>query len=109
MAKQIRFSYNGVDYTLEFTRESIAQLERQGLVASEITDKPMTVLPALFAGSFIANHRFTKQALIKEIFEKMPDKAQLIAKLLEMFNEPLETMMDDPEDSEGNVKWEGSW
>lgn len=61
MAKQLRFTYEGKDYTLEFNRKSVEQLEKQGFVASDITSKPMSSLPTLFAGAFLANHRFVKQ------------------------------------------------
>ena len=65
MSKQLCFTYEGIEYCLEYTRKSVEQMERAGFKASEINDKPMTVLPTLFAGSFIANHRFTKQEVIE--------------------------------------------
>ena len=36
MAKKLDFTYNGKEYTLEYTRKSIETMERQGFVASEI-------------------------------------------------------------------------
>jgi hypothetical protein len=68
MAKQIRFEYDGKEYTLEFTRKSIETMERQGFVASDMVDKPMTTLPALFAGAFLAHHRYIKKELVDEIY-----------------------------------------
>ncbi len=109
MAKQINFEYNGTDYTLEFTRKSIETMERQGFVISEIGDKPMLTLPALFAGAFLANHRFVKRKEIDEIYSKITNREELLGKLAEMYNEPLETLMQEPEDDEGNVKWGASW
>ena len=61
MAKTINFTYEGKDYTLEFTRRTIRQMEDEGFVARNIDDRPMTLLPALFAGAFKAHHRFVKQ------------------------------------------------
>lgn len=108
-AKQIIFEFEGVTYTLEFTRKSIETMERQGFVVSSITEKPMLTLPALFAGSFLAHHRFTKKEIIDQIFEKMTNKQELINKLAEMFNEPIMAMMDEPLETAGNVMWEASW
>ena len=54
MAKTIKFSYKGVDYTLEFTRKSIEIMEHKGFVLSDISEKPMTILPTLFRGAFLA-------------------------------------------------------
>lgn len=110
MAKQIRFEYKGQEYILEFTRKSIEMMERQGFVASDIVEKPMTTLPALFAGAFLAHHRNVKKELIDEIFSKMTDKEELIRKLAEMYNEPIMALMDEPDpNDEGNVKWEASF
>lgn len=110
MAKQIRFEYKGQEYILEFTRKSIEMMERQGFVASDIVEKPMTTLPALFAGAFLAHHRNVKKELIDEIFSKMTNKEELIRKLAEMYNEPIMALMDEPDSNdEGNVKWEASF
>ena len=109
MSKQLSFNYDGKDYTLEFTRKSVEQMERQGFRASDLESKPMTVLPALFAGAFIAHHRFIKQEVINEIFGKMTNKGELISKLAEMYNEPILALVDEPEENEGNLDWTASW
>ena len=109
MNKQLKFTYQDKDYCLEFTRKSVEQMERSGFVASNISEQPMTVLPALFAGAFLANHRFVKKEVIDEIFSKMINKTELIGKLSEMYNEPIMALVDEPEESEGNVDWTASW
>lgn len=109
MAKQIRFEHDGKEYTLEFTRKSIETMERQGFVASDIVDKPMTTLPALFAGAFLAHHRYIKKELVDEIYSKMTNKHDLLSKLAEMYNEPIQALMEEPEDAVGNVNWEASF
>ena len=38
MAKQIRFEFEGTDYTLEFTRNSIRQMESKGFKINDIQD-----------------------------------------------------------------------
>lgn len=109
MSKQLKFSYNGTDYCLEYTRRTVEMMEKNGFVASNINDKPMTTLPALFAGSFLAHHRFVKQDVIDEIYSKMTNKGELIGKLAEMYNEPIMSLIDEPEDSKGNLDWTASW
>ena len=109
MNKQLKFTYQDKEYCLEFTRKSVEAMERSGFVASDIREKPMTVLPALFAGAFLANHRFIKKEVVEEIFSKMTNKQELISKLSEMYNEPIMTLVDEPEESEGNVDWTASW
>lgn len=109
MAKTITFNFEGTEYTLEFTRASVATLERQGFNINDIADKPLTTLPALFAGAFIAHHRFVKREVIDRIFEKITNKKDLVMKLAEMYNETIESLVDEPEESEGNLDWVASW
>ena len=109
MAKTINCTYEGKDYTLEFTRRTIRQMEDEGFVARNIDDRPMTLLPALFAGAFKAHHRFVKQETIDAIYANMPNKDKLIEKLAEMYNEPIMSLMEEPADTAKNVDWMTSW
>ena len=109
MGKQLNFKYQDKEYCLEYNRRSVEMMERNGFNAEDINSKPMTTLPALFAGAFLANHRYVKQSVIDEIFSKMTNKSELIGKLAEMYNEPIMTLIDEPEDIEGNVEWTPSW
>lgn len=109
MSKQLNFEYNGIKYTLEYTRRSVEQMEREGFVAEDIQTKPMTMLPTLFAGAFKAHHRFVKQDVIDEIFSKMTNKSDLIGKLAEMYNEPIMALIDEPAESSENLTWTQSW
>ena len=100
MAKQLKFTFEGEDYTLEYTRRTVSEMEKNGFVANDIDTKPMTVLPALFEGAFLAHHRFVKKDVIQE---------DLIGKLAEMYNEPIMALVAEPDKSEGNVDWTASW
>ena len=106
MGKQITFEYNKKEYTLEYTRESVKQMEREGFVASDIVTKPMLTLPKLFAGAFKAHHKYdTKQKEIDALFELFKNKQALVEKLAEMYAEPIETLMDDT-DAGNAIVWE---
>lgn len=110
MAKQITFTYEDKDYTLEFTRRTVKQMEDEGFVAQDIDSRPMTLLPALFAGAFKAHHRFVKQDVIDKIYEGLPNKEDLIGKLAEMYNEPIMALMEEPDDKKvKNVEWTTNW
>ena len=72
--------------------------------------RPMTLLPALFAGAFKAHHRFVKQETIDKIYAAMPNKEDLIGKLAEMYNEPIIALMEEPDNKAGkNVEWTTNW
>lgn len=109
MSKQLIFNFEGKEYTLEFTRRTVSEMEKKGFIASEIMDKPMTSLPALFAGAFLAHHRFVKQETIDMIFSKLTNKEDLISKLAEMYNEPIMSLVEEPEEDKGNVNWTATW
>jgi hypothetical protein len=105
MSNKINFTYDGKDYCLEFTRKTVRQMEDSGFVAARVTEAPMTILPDLFAGAFLANHKFTKRETIDEIFSKMTDKRMLIDTLSKMYNEPLATLLEE-DGGEGNgISW----
>ena len=109
MAKQLIFTFEDKEYTLEYTRRTVAEMEKKGFIASDITDKPMTSLPALFAGAFLAHHRFVKEDVINNIYTKLTKKEDLIGKLAEMYNEPIMALVEEPEEDKGNVNWTATW
>lgn len=81
MAKQLKFTFKDKEYVLEFTRRTVTEMEKKGFVAAEVENKPMSTLPALFEGAFLAHHRFEKKEVINEIFSHMTNKEELIGKL----------------------------
>lgn len=109
MAKQLKFRYQDKEYTLEFTRKTVAEMERKGFIAAEVSEKPMSTLPELFRGAFLARHRYVKPEIIDEIFDKMTNKEDLIGKLAEMYAEPILSLVEEPEEAEGNLKWTASF
>lgn len=111
MGKQLNFEYKNKEYTLEYTRETIKQMEREGFVANDIVTKPMNTLPQLFAGAFKAHHKYdVKQKQIDEIFNLFTNKNVLIEKLAEMYHAPFEALMDDENIDEGNaIAWEANF
>jgi len=104
MATKINFTYDGVDYTLEFTRKTVKQMEDRGFVAARFAEAPMTILPDLFAGAFLANHKFAKRETVDKIFDLMTDKQMLVDTLSKMYNEPLAALMEDGDEGNG-IRW----
>lgn len=105
MAKTITLTFEDIEYTLEFTKNTIKRMEDAGFVIQEAKTKPMTTLPTLFAGSFLARNKWVKQDTIDKIYEKLTDKEGLMQKLIEMYTEQVEALFDEPEPSEKNAVW----
>lgn len=113
MAKTLTItdSNTGVTYTLEYTRKTVETMEKQGFNLSKVDEQPMTMLPALFAGAFLAHHRFVKRDVIDNIFARLTHKDELIGVLGEMYSAPLLSLLEEPEqteDGEGNLSWKSS-
>lgn len=105
MATKITFPYKGKDYCLEYTKRTVKQMEDRGFVIGRYLEAPMTILPELFAGAFLANHKFTPREAIDEIYDLMKDKKTLIGTLTTMYNEPIEALMEDGEEEGNGIAW----
>lgn len=101
---KITISYDKKDYVLEYSRQSVRTMEAQGFVLDDIAAKPMMMIPMLFQGAFIKNHRGIKRNLMDEIYEEINNKTDLITALMELYTETLSTLMDDKADA-GNATW----
>lgn len=104
MAKQIVFTHEGKEYTLAFTRSTVKIMEANGFNAEELRAKPNLNIEKLFAGAFLANHKYVKQDVINRIYTSLTNKDELLSKLVEMYSEPMEALLAEPD--EGNaVSW----
>lgn len=108
VSKQIKLTYEGKDYVLEYNRASVREMENRGFVASEMASKPATMLPIAFEGAFIKNHRFVKYGTIDKIFSHIKNKQDLISQLSTMIVDCYNSLMNDEveADDEGNALWE---
>ena len=109
MNKTITIKHSDKEYTLEYTRRTIAEMERKGFVLSDVTDKPVSGIPAFVAGAFLAHHRTIKQSVIDEIYENLTKKDAFLAKLAEMYNDSVMALVNDPATDEGNAEWTAAW
>lgn len=105
MSKKIKLSYEGNEYTLEYTRNTALALEQSGFVLSDVRNKPVSSLVTLFNGAFVANHRRLEGSVVEKIFDSLKDKEKLLAALVGMYDETVSSLMDSTDD-EGNATWE---
>lgn len=108
MATKITVTYNKTDYVLGYNRNSVKQMEQQGFVLDQISEKPMTMVPLLVYGAFMQYNKGIKRSLVDEIYEHIADKIGdgdngFIQTLLEMYAETVNTLTDNNPADEGNL------
>jgi len=109
MNKKIEFSYEGVDYTLEYDRKAIEIMEANGLELDSVRSKPASMVSILWQGAFLKNHKKEKPSKIQEIYDNMKNKSDLNTYLSEMVFETYAVLLgDDEEDDSKNIEWKMS-
>lgn len=102
MEKTLNFAFEGKDYTLSFTRNSVIATENMGFSVAEVASKPVKSMTLLWRGAFLAHHSTLTIAEVDEIFEKI-DKEGLLDALLELYRAPVESLFEV--DEKNVVKW----
>lgn len=105
MAKTLSFDFEGEHYTLEYTRRTVKEMEDEGFTISAIRNKPLTMFPMLFRGAFKCHHKRVKKETVDLIYKRFTNKEELVEKLVEMYNEALDSLFEEPEENEKNVRW----
>ena len=106
MNKKIEFEKDGQKYVLEYTRESVALMEKQGFEVDELIKKPMLMLPLAFQGLFYKNHRRVNRQFIDQIYDGFKDKDKLLNTIAEMLEECYTSLTENTEgENEGNIDW----
>lgn len=106
MNTKINLTYNGVNYTLEYSRMTIKMIEKEGFVLENFSSQPMSMIGLAFKGAFYKNHTKISQELVDEIYSQCVDKEKLMENIIKMITECYESLTDDPIGNEGNVTWE---
>ena len=108
-AKTITLTHEGKRYTLEYSRDSIRQMERRGFRIDESNGMPMSTVTSLFNGAFIMHHRNIDPKTLDALYDTIPNKEAFLEKLTEMYSDPMLALMSEPEDDKGNTTWEADW
>ena len=109
MSTKITVTYKDKDYILEYSRITAKQIEDNGFVLEQLTDKPATMIPLLVYGAFAKNNRGIKRTLVDEIYanliKKVGDDGEegFINVLAEMYSETVSSLVGDDNIDEGNA------
>lgn len=109
MSKQIAITYEDKKYTLEYSRISVATMEKQGFRLGEVQDKMATMIPLMFSGAFIMHHPNEKQATVDKIFNNIDDKQKLVGALSDMIIDCYNSLFledNNTKEDEKKASWE---
>lgn len=101
----LRDTESGVEYTLEFNRESIRFAESRGFKVEDVADYPMSKIPELWFYAFRMHHKnVSREKTDKMIFDKdtgfggindIPDG--VVERLFQLYAEPFEATKTEDE------------
>ena len=103
---KIKINYEAKTYTLEYTREVVKIMEKQGFDMEKIESQPLTQITLLFRGAFIQNHREIAIKTVDDILEEIENKEDLLRKLVTMYQETVVTLIGESSKKEKNATWE---
>ena len=103
MEKTLKFTDNGKEYTLAFTRETIIATEDMGFDLNTVMEKPITSVTLLWRGAFLEHHDTLTNAEVDALFDKI-DKNGLLEALLDLYKAPIESLFDEG-NSKNAIKW----
>lgn len=103
--KQITVSDEyGNKYCLEYSKATILSMEKAGFSLDKFEEQPVMMTTLLVQGAFAKNHARAKNETIEKIFNSLKNKESFLKKLVEMYVEQTDTLVD-----EGNADWEANF
>ena len=110
MVTKIRFKFKGKPYVLQYTLESVLEMEKRGFNPHDLVDKPLSAalihLPDLFGGAFIATPPATPRAKIDKIYAQFENKFELLNALAGMYALTLEEIVNQVDKVHNGISWE---
>lgn len=104
--KKIKYTFDGVDYILEYTPMSVRKMERDGFDFTSMDKNVVNVGYDLFSGAFIARHDYVphkeRDNMYESLMAKNEEGQNLLECLAEMLKDELDWIVSKPK---GNVTW----
>ena len=96
----------GREYTLEYSRKTVAKAEQAGLDVNQIDSKTMTMVPILFWGAFLMHHPYmTREQTDKILFDGLGGLGdEEMAYLGKLYAEPFTTLIASEDDGKNPRK-----
>ena len=103
MEKTLKFTADGKEYTLAFTRATVAATERMGSRIEDVYETPVNSTTLLWRGAFLEHHDTLTIAEVDALLERV-DNTDLLTALIDLYKAPVESLFDE-EHSKNAIKW----
>lgn len=103
---RIKFSYEGEDYTLEYTADSLKKMQKEGFNFAEAERYALSLAEDLFSGAFIANHNNVPKKRRQEIFHDLSLDGGGGEDLFDVLTTMVSEAVEEINYHSGNTKWE---
>lgn len=97
---------DGKEYILSFDRKTVKRMEKNGFRIEDTWEHPVLGIPELFHGAFQIKQQGITREQTEKILEGVANKEALIMKLIEMYQEPVDTLFNEPKEEAKNATWE---
>lgn len=89
----------GREYTLEYSRRTVAKTEQAGFDIQELDSKSMTMVPLMFWGAFLMHHPgMTREQADKILFDGLGGlQEEELKRLGELYAAPFQTLVASEE------------
>ena len=95
----------GNKYTLEFNARVVKRMQRNGFKLD--LDYPNVMIEELLTGAFQMHHKGMRPDQIMDVWSYQRKKDDLLGILVQLYNKPLEDLMNEKEDTENeDPTWE---
>lgn len=106
MAKTMTVTWEGKKYLLEFTRDTVRQIEQTGFNVDKAMDTPLSSTEILFTGAFLAHEADALKAKIPEKILDHGIDTKMLGALKEMYDQPIRDMFSGEGDDKNPLEWE---
>lgn len=95
----------GMEYTLEFNRESVAFAERRGFEINDVARFPMTKAPELWFYAFRMHHKNVSRDRTDKLFDGIGGfNEDILTRLGELYTAPFDAMRNGDENPTVTVR-----
>lgn len=103
---EIHIPYDGKEYVLAFTADSLKKAEKQGLLRlGTLSENLTTANENMFSAAFLAHHEFTPKSTRMKIYRELCEVNENEEELIDVINNMIAEALEEINSHQGNIMW----